>query len=200
MLDIGSGIGKFCLIAARQHPATMFFGVEQRPELVHHANVAMEFLRLDNLEFIHANMTQINFKAFDHFYFYNSFFENVDFIGRIDDSVETSLALYKYYTQYLSANLDRMPQGTRLVSFQGSGKEVPENFTLVKSTFNGLLNMYVYGGDFFRLWLPSPDSSALHLLSVITLLPFIIHGTVETVHHVFIITNKKLENAEATNY
>lgn len=143
VLDIGSGIGKFCLIAARQHPATMFFGVEQRPELVHHANVAMEFLRLDNLEFIHANMTQINFKAFDHFYFYNSFFENVDFIGRIDDSVETSLALYKYYTQYLSANLDRMPQGTRLVSFQGSGKEVPENFTLVKSTFNGLLNMYV---------------------------------------------------------
>ncbi|WP_175634358.1 lipopolysaccharide biosynthesis protein [Pedobacter ghigonis] len=49
---------------------------------------------------------------------------------------------------------------------------------------------FVYGGDFFRLWLPTQDSSALHLLSVITLLPFIVHGTVETVHHVFIITNK----------
>lgn len=49
---------------------------------------------------------------------------------------------------------------------------------------------FVYGGDFFRLWLPTQDSAALHLLSVITLLPFIVHGTVETVHHVFIITNK----------
>lgn len=49
---------------------------------------------------------------------------------------------------------------------------------------------FVYGGDFFRLWLPTQDSEALHLLSVITLLPFIVHGTVETVHHVFVITNK----------
>ncbi|RZJ82294.1 MAG: hypothetical protein EOO47_01105 [Flavobacterium sp.] len=49
---------------------------------------------------------------------------------------------------------------------------------------------FVYGEVFFRLWLPTQDAHALHILSVITLVPFVVHGTVETVYHVFVITNK----------
>jgi O-antigen/teichoic acid export membrane protein len=49
---------------------------------------------------------------------------------------------------------------------------------------------FVYGDVFFKLWLPTQDSKALHILSVITLVPFIVHGTIETVYHVFVITNK----------
>lgn len=49
---------------------------------------------------------------------------------------------------------------------------------------------FVYGDVFFKLWLPTEDAHALHLLSMITLVPFIVHGTIETVYHVFVITNK----------
>lgn len=49
---------------------------------------------------------------------------------------------------------------------------------------------FVYGETFFQLWLPTQDSRALYLLSIITLVPFIVHGTIETVYHVFVITNK----------
>lgn len=49
---------------------------------------------------------------------------------------------------------------------------------------------FVYGEVFFKLWLPTQDAQALHILSVITLVPFIVHGTVETVYHIFVITNK----------
>ncbi|WP_410221970.1 lipopolysaccharide biosynthesis protein [Pedobacter sp.] len=49
---------------------------------------------------------------------------------------------------------------------------------------------FVYGDAFFRLWLPTQDAHALHILSIITLVPFIVHGTIETVYHVFVITNK----------
>ncbi|RZK26556.1 MAG: hypothetical protein EOO43_02465 [Flavobacterium sp.] len=49
---------------------------------------------------------------------------------------------------------------------------------------------FVYGDAFFKLWLPTQDHNALHILSVITLVPFIVHGTIETVYHVFVITNK----------
>lgn len=49
---------------------------------------------------------------------------------------------------------------------------------------------FVFGQEFFKLWLPHEDSEQLYLLSVITLIPFIIHGTIETIHHVFVITNK----------
>lgn len=49
---------------------------------------------------------------------------------------------------------------------------------------------FVFGEDFFKLWLPNENSSQLYLLSIITLVPFVIHGTVETVYHIFVITNK----------
>lgn len=49
---------------------------------------------------------------------------------------------------------------------------------------------FVYGEDFFKLWLPNEDSKQLYILSIITLIPFLIHGTIETIHHVFVITNK----------
>ncbi|RDC56188.1 hypothetical protein DU508_11275 [Pedobacter chinensis] len=49
---------------------------------------------------------------------------------------------------------------------------------------------FVYGEEFFHLWLPTQDAKALHILSILTLIPFIVHGTVETVYHVFVITNK----------
>ena len=49
---------------------------------------------------------------------------------------------------------------------------------------------FVYGDDFFRLWLPGEDHQTLYYISIITLVPFIIHATIETIHHVFVITNK----------
>lgn len=47
-----------------------------------------------------------------------------------------------------------------------------------------------YGQEFFKLWLPSEDSETLYYISILTLAPFIIHATIETVYHVFVITNK----------
>ncbi|MFA6275239.1 MAG: methyltransferase domain-containing protein [Pedobacter sp.] len=143
ILDIGSGVGKFCMIGAKMYPGTVFFGVEQRQELVSCAEDARKTLGLQNVEFIAVNLVQLDFSGFDHFYFYNPFFENIDFANRIDDSVETSVALYAYYTLYLRTKLDNMPVGTRVASYQGPGNEVSENYLLSQSLLGGLLNMYI---------------------------------------------------------
>lgn len=49
---------------------------------------------------------------------------------------------------------------------------------------------FVYGEEFFKLWLPAEDHHTLYTISLITLGPIIIHATIETVYHVFVITNK----------
>jgi O-antigen/teichoic acid export membrane protein len=49
---------------------------------------------------------------------------------------------------------------------------------------------FVYGEDFFKLWLPGEDHHTLYLLSLITLAPLVVHATIETVYHIFVITNK----------
>src|SRR5215204_1420835 len=64
VLDIGSGIGKFCLAAANYRPEALFYGIEQRKELVDYANDCSSKLDLFNVFFIHGNFTQIDFRQF----------------------------------------------------------------------------------------------------------------------------------------
>jgi cyclopropane fatty-acyl-phospholipid synthase-like methyltransferase len=143
VLDIGSGIGKFCLAAAYEFPETHFYGVEQRHELVYHAEEAKNYTQLPNVHFIYANITQVNFAAFDHFYFYNSFYENIDPLNQIDDTIEISESLYTYYTQYFFKVLDEKPPGTRLVTFHISGEEVAGSFKLAGIAFDGFMKMWI---------------------------------------------------------
>ena len=53
VLDIGSGVGKFCITAGFFHPETTFCGVEQRSELFTIAELAKEEINLPNVHFIH---------------------------------------------------------------------------------------------------------------------------------------------------
>src|ERR1700758_5345301 len=48
VLDIGSGVGKFCLAGAYYKPYASFFGIEQRKDLVAHAEAAKDILGLQN--------------------------------------------------------------------------------------------------------------------------------------------------------
>lgn len=143
VLDIGSGVGKFCLAGARYFPEATFYGVEQRHELIMYAEDAKDYLHLPNAHFIYANMTQINFKEFDHFYFYNSFYENVDSEGCIDNTIDTSYSLYNYYTQYLLVALEQKPAGTRLVTYHSIEEEIPSSYCLADVSFDSLLKMWI---------------------------------------------------------
>lgn len=143
VLDIGSGIGKFCLTAAHYHPGTHFYGVEQRADLIHFAQQAQEYTGILNLTFIHANITGLDFDRFDHFYFYNSFYENLDEFNRIDDAIETSAGLHELYTQFLYDAFSSRPAGTRLVTFHAQLEQIPGTFTLMDASSDGLLRLWI---------------------------------------------------------
>jgi len=143
ILDIGSGVGKFCLIAGHYFPDAVFYGVEQRKELYHFAQAAKEATSLVNVDFINANFTQLDFNDFDHFYFYNAFFENLVDSGQIDQEMEYTVGLYKYYTRYMLKGLDNKPSGTRLVTFHSLEDEVPPSYQLVDATVDFMLKMWI---------------------------------------------------------
>ena len=139
VLDIGSGIGKFCLAAAYYKPSTFFSGIEQRAGLVKLAEEARTRLSLSNASFLHGDFTNINFSGYDHFYFYNSFFENLSEDNRIDDNLEFSDELYNYYTRCLHKKLFDMPTGTRVVTYHSLEDEIPFSYHAVESKFNNRL-------------------------------------------------------------
>jgi SAM-dependent methyltransferase len=143
ILDIGSGVGKFCLIGAHYFPEASFHGIEQREELYQCALSARELTAAKNADFIHGNFTQIDLAEFDHFYFYNAFFENLASEGHIDQQIEYSTILYQYYSRHLFKELDAKPSGTRVVTFHSLEDEVPPSYQLVDATVDFLLKMWI---------------------------------------------------------
>ncbi|NLR77994.1 class I SAM-dependent methyltransferase [Chitinophaga eiseniae] len=143
ILDIGSGVGKFCLIGGYFFPEATFSGVEQRKELFHFAQAAREVTCRGNVDFINCNFTQVDFDEYDHFYFYNSFFENLVDEGQIDQQIEYSTSLYNYYAGYMFKSLENKPSGTRLVTFHSMEDEIPPSYQLVDATVDFLLKMWI---------------------------------------------------------
>lgn len=140
VLDIGSGPGKFCMAGAvftKGH----FTGVEQRYGLVELSKRLSRCYRIQNIDFIHANITSIKFKEYDAFYFYNSFHENIDLTAKIDDTVDPSAELYNLYHLYVYDQLALAPKGTKLATYWSTIKEIPSSYQL-KHSFNGGLLMF----------------------------------------------------------
>ncbi len=141
VLDIGSGAGKFCMIGATNTKGH-FTGVEQRGELVALSTQLSASYRIHNVKFIHANITSIKFTDYNAFYFYNSFYENIDMLNSIDGTVRLAAHLYRQYSVYLVEQLASLPLGTRLVTFCSPLNIVPHTFKLQDSANEGQLRFW----------------------------------------------------------
>ena len=145
ILDIGSGVGKFCLAAARIKPNAFFYGIEQRKTLIAYAEAAKEKTGIANVTFIQGNFTQVNFQQYDHFYFYNSFYENISVAHKIDSSIDYSYELYNYYNRYLYKELEKMKPGTKMVTYHSMEEAVPEGYELLASEMDEDLKFWLKG-------------------------------------------------------
>lgn len=143
VLDIGSGVGKFCLIAGTHFPETRFIGVEQREELHRYAELARDEIDLANVSFIHGNLTGLDYENYDHFYFYNSFYENIEPDSRIDYAVRTSFELYERYQRFVHGMLDAKKSGTRLVTYHARETQIPASYQQVEHVYHKLLKMWI---------------------------------------------------------
>lgn len=136
VLDIGSGAGKFCLVGATSTKG-VFYGVEQRQSLVKLSQKIARIYDIDNVYFIHSNITKISFSNYDAFYIYNPFYENIDNSLSIDEK------LYFTYSEYVENQLKKTPVGTRLVTYWSMWMKIPEGFDLEFTAHDGRLNYRV---------------------------------------------------------
>lgn len=141
VLDIGSGVGKFCMVGALTTNG-FFTGVEQRQELINVARRLSNDYAIGNVRFIHGNITSIQFAEYDAFYFYNSFYENIEVENRIDSSVRVDIGLYHYYSTYVAGQLASLRPGSRVVTNCASPSIIPKSFKLVDTVYHGKLNFW----------------------------------------------------------
>lgn len=145
ILDVGSGSGKFCVVAAALSPHRTFVGVEQRPRLVAVARDVATRMDTSNAHFFVGDATRARFEDFDAIYFFNPFDENTfDEEERIDSTVELSLDRCMTDFRRVRAALLAARAGTIVVTYHGIGGRLPPGYEL--------LSVESIGSDLLCFW------------------------------------------------
>ncbi len=142
ILDVGSGMGKFCLVGGAMFEQAHFTGVEQRKSLCDVADQLLEYSELNNVGFLCGNIMNVKFSDFQGVYLYNPFYEHLQPFSAMDETIELDADYYEIYCGYVRKQLQRMPKNTRVVTYFGGGEEIPLNYDLVKQGFHNDLKCW----------------------------------------------------------
>lgn len=133
ILDVGSGVGKFCIVGAASTRAS-FVGVEQRARFVRVAEDARRQVGARSARFIKGSFDAVDIADFDGIYFFNPFEENLwGADTRLDASVELSERRYHADIEAAKGMLERARIGTRVVTYHGFGGDMPPSYELALS-------------------------------------------------------------------
>jgi SAM-dependent methyltransferase len=150
VLDVGSGVGKFCITAAERLPEVEFVGVEWRPSLIRIARWLASRSRLSNVQFIQADALDLDWSEFDAFYLYNPFAEQL-FEGafKLDGAIAGDPLDFVTYVGAVRERLARARNGTRVVTFHGFGARPPAcyKFKGARRSIAGRLELWVKTGE-----------------------------------------------------
>jgi len=156
VLDVGSGPGKFCIAGAAVRPKLTFTGIEQRADLVAAARTTSRRLGLDNASFELGEVTCMDWDAFDGFYFFNPFGENLHSPDEdhFDDAVELSGGRYLREIAWVEHRLATLVPGSIVATYHGFGGRVPASYDLVAEEPCGTnrLRIWVKSGAWRAGW------------------------------------------------
>ncbi len=152
VLDMGAGVGRFCLIGAVVTGAE-FVGVEFRRALVDIGREVLETAGVTRAKLLYGTIDDVDFAQFDAIYFFNPFEENlIERRWQMDHSVDLSKKRFADDVSRVEASLERARTGTRVVTYQGFGGTMPAAYELLEDDAAGV--------KFLRLWVKREKAPA----------------------------------------
>ncbi len=142
VLDIGSGVGKFCVLGSQISDAS-FTGVEIRKNLVAEAKRLANKLELDNCVFIHSDVRDFDFQEYDSFFYYNPFCEHIAIDEVIDNTIEFSRENHRKYEELMFEKLKTLSVGIKIITYCSSDFILPRNYHLIKTNGDSTLALWV---------------------------------------------------------
>lgn len=146
VLDVGSGAGKFCCVAAAS-TLGVFQGVEQRAELVQYAREVAGLLDSGLASFTHAAFDALSPRDYDGFYLFNPFEENTDrSLAAADRVASPGDDWFHDDVERARAFLARARTGARVVTYNGIGGALPDGYELAyREKLGCVLEVWVKG-------------------------------------------------------
>ncbi len=143
IVDIGAGVGKFCLVAACVTGARIR-GVEHRRRFVDLAEDAATTLGV-SIDVTHGTIDDLVPKDVDGIYLFNPFAENLcPPEDRLDATVEHSQERFWRDLGTTTCFLREARPGTRVVTYCGFGGTIPQGYSLaLRERRGGPLELWV---------------------------------------------------------
>jgi SAM-dependent methyltransferase len=147
VLDIGSGVGKFCIVAAASTGARVL-GIERRRGLVDVAERTAASFGVE-VAFIHGSFASHDPRTVDGVYLFNPFVENIcSTADQIDTTVELSEARFAEDVAAAEEFLGGARPGTRVVTYCGFGGDMPSGYVRVlRERCAGVLELWIKTDD-----------------------------------------------------
>lgn len=131
ILDVGSGVGKFCIVGAAAQPHASFCGVEHRGHLLPVARAAARKVGVP-AEFCEGTVESLDPLTFDAVYLFNPFAENLAADDdRIDDVVELGSNRFWRDVFAMERFLRDARSGMRVATYCGWGGAMPSGYELI---------------------------------------------------------------------
>jgi hypothetical protein len=152
VLDVGSGVGKLCVVGATSGTG-WWCGVEQHEPFVHAARMVASTLGVgDRTIFLHGNALALDWNDFDAIYLYNPF------ESPLLHDVDPRQHLVDFRTQvaHVEQRLATLRDRVRVVTLDGFGGAMPPSYELVyheriSVTGSTLASWVQHGGSLPRL-------------------------------------------------
>lgn len=143
--DVGSGVGKFCVVGALRTDAELV-GIEERRELVQVARaVAIRLGVADRARFVHARATLNELLDFRALYLFNPFGENLRAAPRrLDQAIALGESRYREDVELMEQVFRTLAPASRVVTYHGFGGQFPRSFRKVRER--------ALGEDVLQLW------------------------------------------------
>lgn len=142
ILDIGSGVGKFC-ITGNVLSKGQFTGVEIRKNLITESERITKELQLTRAQFIHSDIKEVPFDKYNTFFFYNPFCEHLAINEIIDDTLDLSSENHCNYEAIISEKFNLLASGTKVVTYNSNQFIFPSSYRLKKMNKTGDLVLWI---------------------------------------------------------
>ena len=137
VLDLGAGVGKFCIAAALARPDVTFVGVEHRAALVTVARELAGQLGAGNVELIVGDALTLDWTGYTGFYLFNPFGEHAHRGGlALDDEDVRDPDRFFRSAGLMRDRLLAVPPATTIVTYHGFGKRAPRGFDVSALTLS----------------------------------------------------------------
>ena len=142
VLDVGAGVGKFCIVGALVTGAS-FTGIEERRDRLDVARRAAAAFDLSGIRWVLGRIERVAFATFDGFYFFNPFAEALDHDPDAAPDPRGA-ARFRRDVARAQAALAAVRRGARVVTYHGLGGAMPAGYRLVtrEATITGPLECW----------------------------------------------------------